>query len=130
MSRVRLYFDEDAMQQALVVALRARNVDVVTASECGMVARSDGDHLEYASREGRVLYSFNIKDYRVLHEQRIADGLEHSGIMLSFQQRYSVGEQLKLLLKFLGEMPAAEMRSRLEYLSNWAVNPSPDTQLS
>jgi hypothetical protein len=28
MSRIRLYFDEDAMQHALVVALRARRVDV------------------------------------------------------------------------------------------------------
>jgi hypothetical protein len=46
MSRIRLYFDEDAMQNALVVALRARHIDVLTASDCGMVGRSepqDGD---------------------------------------------------------------------------------------
>jgi hypothetical protein len=36
MSRIRLYFDEDAMQRALVVALRARRIDVLTASDSGM----------------------------------------------------------------------------------------------
>jgi hypothetical protein len=40
MSRIRLYFDEDAMQQALFVALRARRIDVLTASECGMIGKS------------------------------------------------------------------------------------------
>jgi 3-polyprenyl-4-hydroxybenzoate decarboxylase len=37
MSRIQLHFDEDAMQRALVVALRARRVDVLTASECPFV---------------------------------------------------------------------------------------------
>ncbi len=61
MSRIRLYFDEDAMQQALVVALRARRIDVLTAMDCAMAGRSDEDHLLRAVNEGRVLYSFNIK---------------------------------------------------------------------
>ena len=92
MSRIRLYFDEDAMQHALVVALRARRVDVLTASDCEMVSRSDEDHLRHASDDARVLYSFNIRDYSLLHEQWIASGREHSGIVLASQQRYSIGE--------------------------------------
>jgi hypothetical protein len=64
MSRIRLYFDEDAMQHALVVALRARRVDVLTASRCGMVNRSDEEHLRRANSDGRVLHSFNIRDGR------------------------------------------------------------------
>jgi hypothetical protein len=55
MSRIRLYFDEDAMQHALVVALRARRVDVLTASSCGMVNRNDEEHLRHANSDGRVL---------------------------------------------------------------------------
>jgi len=61
MSRIRLYFDEDAMQQALVVALRARRVEVLIASDCGMVNRSDEEHLRRASSDERVLYSFNMR---------------------------------------------------------------------
>jgi len=37
------------MQTALVIALRARRVDVLTASDCAMVGRSDEDHLRYAT---------------------------------------------------------------------------------
>jgi len=84
-----------------------------------MAGKSDEEHLRHASGEGRVLYSFNIKDYSLLHHQWIGSGKEHSGIILAFQQRYSVGEQLRRLLHLLNAKSAVQMRSRLEYLSNW-----------
>jgi len=119
MSRVRLYFDEDSMQHALVLALRARRVDVLTALECGMVGKSDEEHLRHASGEGRALYSFNIRDYGLLQEQWITTGQVHSGIILGCQQRYSIGEQLRRLLHLLNQRSAEEMLVRLEYLSGW-----------
>jgi uncharacterized protein DUF5615 len=119
MSQIRLYFDEDAMQSALLAALRARRVDVLTASDRGMLSRSDEEHLSHASSDGRVLYSFNIRDYSLLHEQWIAGGRNRSGIILAFQQRYSVGEQMRRLLRLLNQKAAMEMRSQLEYLSKW-----------
>src|SRR5207237_7436698 len=42
---IRLYFDEDSMQHALVNALRARGIDVLTALEAHRIERSDEDHL-------------------------------------------------------------------------------------
>lgn len=119
MSRIRLYFDEDAMQHGLVTALRARRVDVLTALECGMVNKCDEDHLRHAGGVGRVLYSFNIKDYSSIHQQWIASEQAHSGMILAPQQRYSVGEQLRRLLQLLNRKSAVEMQSRLEYLSAW-----------
>ena len=107
------------MQNALVIALRARRVDVLTASDCGMVGRSDEEHLRYATGDDRVLYSFNIKDYSLVHEQWIATGHEHAGMILASQQRYAIGEQLRRLLHLVNGRSATEMRSRLEYLSNW-----------
>ena len=47
---IRLYIDEDSMQSALVRALQARGVDVLTALEAGMIERSDEEHLEYATK--------------------------------------------------------------------------------
>jgi hypothetical protein len=38
---IRLYFDEDSMQHALVNALRARGIDVLTALEAQRIERSD-----------------------------------------------------------------------------------------
>jgi hypothetical protein len=46
---IRLYFDEDAMWQALVTALRARCIDVQTALEAAMIERADEDHLAFAT---------------------------------------------------------------------------------
>src|SRR5882724_6465121 len=69
MSRIRLYLDEDTMQQGLLAALRSRRVDVVTALECGMVRHDDEEHLQYASGDGRALYSFNIGDYALIHRK-------------------------------------------------------------
>lgn len=37
------------MRSALVRALRARGVDVLTALDAGMIERSDEEHLEYAT---------------------------------------------------------------------------------
>lgn len=121
MSRLRLYVDEDAMRHALVVALRARRrVDVVTALERGMMGRSDEDHLRQASAEARLLYSFNVKDFAILHEQWIKGGQQHSGIVLASQQRFSVGDQLRRLLRLMNGRTAEGIRDRLEFLSNWA----------
>jgi len=68
----RLYLDEDSMDQALVRALRARGVDVMTAHEAGMIERSDRDHLQFATAEGRVLCTFNVGDFYELHSAYLA----------------------------------------------------------
>ena len=107
------------MQQGLVIALRARRIDIVTAAEAGMLNKSDQDHLQWAAADGRVLYSFNIADYYALHFLWIAAGRMHAGIVLAPQQRYSVGEQLRRLLAILNKRTAVEMQSRIEYLSAW-----------
>jgi hypothetical protein len=94
MSQIRLYLDEDSMRKALVFALRARNVDVLTALEAEMINRPDEDHLAAAAASERVLYSFNVADYCSLHEAWISPERTHAGIIVATQQRYPVGEEL------------------------------------
>ena len=60
--RIRLYFDEDAMDSDLVRALRVRGVEVITAYDVGLIALPDEKHLSWAAENGRVLYSFNVSD--------------------------------------------------------------------
>lgn len=115
----RLYIDEDAMDSDLVEALRARGVDVITAHQAGMIERRDEDHLEYAAREGRVLYSFNIRHFSRLHADRQSRGESHAGIIVALQQRYTVGEQMRRLLRLLAARSAEEMKNRIEFLSAW-----------
>jgi hypothetical protein len=116
---IRFYVDEDAMDKDLVRALRARGVDVLTALEVGCIERRDVEHLEYAVTQGRVLYGFNVGDYYHLHTDFLRQGRSHTGIVLARQQQYSVGEQMRRLLKLMAVLSADEMKNRVEFLSAW-----------
>jgi uncharacterized protein with PIN domain len=116
---LRLYIDEDSGDRDLVQALRARGADVVTAQEVGMVERSDEEHLQYATSRDRVLYTFNRGDYLRLHAQYLTEGKGHAGILLARQQHYSVGEQMRRVLKVMALRSAADMRNCVEFLSAW-----------
>jgi hypothetical protein len=50
---IRLYLDEDAQRTSLVRALRARRIDVLTASEAGKIGISDADQLAFAASQVR-----------------------------------------------------------------------------
>ena len=107
------------MDRALVRALRARGVDVTTALDEGMIERSDAEHLDYATAQGRVLYTFNVGDFYHLHTSYLAQGKSHAGIILVRQQSYSVGEQMRRLLKLMAAKSAEEMRDSVEFLHAW-----------
>ena len=117
--RIGLYCDEDSMDRALVRALRARGVDVVTALEVGLIEKSDAEHLEFATAQGRALYSFNVADFYRLHTLYLKQGDHHAGMVLSRQQEYSVGDQMRRLLRIIAEVPPAGMRDRVIFLSAW-----------
>lgn len=117
MSQIRLYFDEDIMEKALVLALRSRDVDVLTVGEAGRVGESDEAQLIWATEQGRVLYSSNIGDFCQLHTDFIAEGRTHAGILLVSQQRYSVGEKLRGILRLISAKSAEEMVNQLDFLT-------------
>lgn len=119
MARPRLYIDEDSMSHALVRALRARGIDVVTALDEDMVERSDADHLAYATSLGRVMFTYNVGDFLRLHDEVLAAGEHHSGLMLAAQQRYTVGELMRRIVRLFGAVSAADMVDRVEFLNRW-----------
>ena len=120
MSEVRLYLDEDAMRRALVFGLRARNVDVLTAAEANMINRRDEDHLVMASDSQRALFTFNVGDYCALHQHWMSLQRPHAGIIVAPQQHYTVGEELRRLMRLISCRTAEQMRNRLEFISSWA----------
>jgi hypothetical protein len=116
---IRLYFDEDTLRHSLVKALRSRGVDVITALDANMIERPDAEHLAYASGQGRVLCSSNTGDFYRLHSELLALGKSHAGIILIPQQRYSVGDQMRRILKLIALRSAADMQDHIEFLSAW-----------
>lgn len=107
------------MRNGLAGALRAHEVDVMTVAEARMLGQTDEAQLLWAASQQRVLYSFNGRDFGALHRRWISSGQQHYGIVLAPQQRYSIGDQLRRLLRLLHTRTADDMRNRLEYLSAW-----------
>ena len=119
---IRLYVDEDSCDADLMSALRLRGVDVVGPAESGMRGQSDDEQLKWAGEHRRVLYSSNRRDSYKIHSEVIRKGESHAGIILGQQQRYSVGEQMRRLLRLVNTVSAEEMRNRVEFLSAWGAD--------
>jgi len=118
-SQIRLYLDEDAQRQALVQALRNAGVDVVSTLEANNSARVDEEQLIWAIEQERVIYSFNVGDFCRLHTIYMERGMEHTGIILAERQSYSIGDQLRGLLKLMETKSAEEMRDELVFLGTY-----------
>lgn len=122
MSLIRLFIDEDSMDQRFVSALRARGVDVITVGEMGTTSFTDEDQLILATEQQRVLYTFNVGDFCQLHNIYMAESRTHTGIVISSQD-YSVGEQMRRVLKLIAVKTAEEMVNQLVFLSAYTGEP-------
>ncbi|MDZ8188666.1 MAG: DUF5615 family PIN-like protein [Nostoc sp. ChiSLP02] len=118
MSVIRLYLDEDAMDADLLDALRLCDVDVITVAQVGMLSRSDAEQLQWAFVNNRVIYSFNIRDFYRLHTIFVERGESHAGIIL-WQQNYTIGEQMRRLLRLIAAKSAEDMQNQVEFLNAW-----------
>src|SRR5438132_191000 len=54
-----------------------------------------------------------------LHAEYLTRGQSHAGIIVVAQQQYSVGEQLRRLLRLMAAHSDESMRDRVEFLSAW-----------
>ncbi len=118
MTVLRFYLDEDATANSLLRALRNRGMDVTSTIEKGLLAQTDEKQLEWAFRHQRVIYSFNTRDFYRLHSEWVGGGRPHSGIVLG-RQEYSIGDQVRGLLKLAAAKSAEDMESSVEFLGTW-----------
>jgi hypothetical protein len=118
-NQISLYIDEDAMNSRLVTALRSRGVAVLTVLDVGHAERTDEEQLAFASEREYVLYTYNVSDYFSLHQQWISAGRRHTGIILAPQRRFSVGEQLRRILRLRANRTMETMRNQVEFLGHW-----------
>ena len=117
--QIRLYLDEDSMSKALAHNLRLRGIDVTTVAEEGRQGLSDLEQLEFATSEGRVICTGNVGDFLQLHTEFLSSGKPHAGIIIIPRQGYSVGEQIRRLLRLIKSKSAESMRNNIEFLGNW-----------
>jgi len=82
MSQICLYLDEDTLRKVFVQALRDNDVDVLTVSDANNLGRIDEEQLIWATEQGRVIYTFNSRDFCRLHGSLIAVGRIMQALLL------------------------------------------------
>jgi hypothetical protein len=114
---IRLYLDEDAQRTALVRALRARQVDVLTANQANNTGIPDSAQLAFAASVNRIVFTLNRGDFVKLHVEHLQKGQDHCGIIVSDQ--LEIGVIIRRLLRLMDGRTAGDMKNWLEFLSNW-----------
>jgi predicted nuclease of predicted toxin-antitoxin system len=111
--KIRLLIDED-VHSGLAHALRKRGYDAVHAQELDRKGRSDSAQLRCAIEQERCLFSFNVKDFVLLHKHHVRTGNAHWGIIVSKQLPFR--ETISRLLRLLQLTGKETMENRLEFL--------------
>ena len=87
--------------------------------DAGLTEKSGDEQLAFATERECVLYTFNVSDFYRLRTQWAGAGREHAGMILAPQQRSSVGEQLRRILRLRATTATDSMRNQIEFLGNW-----------
>jgi hypothetical protein len=109
--------DEDTGNRALARALRARGLDVLTAQEADRMGVADQEQLAFAALSGRVICTFNVRDFVALHSEYMLNTEGHCGVIVSDQA--DIGTLIRRILKLAATLSGDDMQNRLEYLSSW-----------
>jgi Domain of unknown function (DUF5615) len=81
----KFYLDEN-VNVILAARLRADGFDVLTTVEAGRLGSDDDDQLLFATREGRVLVTHNLRDFRRIAIEWARAGRAHAGLMYSSEE--------------------------------------------
>lgn len=117
---LRLYHDEDALQQAAVSAFRQAGFDCLTTVEAGNRGKQDEEQLMFAASVGRVLFTSNTGDFSALHKSWMNAGLRHNGIVILTDQRTHIGVQLRAMQSLSRTLSDEDLVNRIEFLLNWS----------
>jgi predicted nuclease of predicted toxin-antitoxin system len=83
--KIELFLDED-VHSGLAHALRRRGYDAIHTQELDRKGRTDSDQLLFATQRERCLFTFNVKDFVILHNQHAKIQQEHWGLL--FQNNF------------------------------------------
>jgi predicted nuclease of predicted toxin-antitoxin system len=99
---LRFLLDEDLSQQ-VAIGLRARGIDAVSVHEIGRDNQriSDEIQLAFAVEQGRVMVTYNRRDFQLLDARWREEGRTHAGILWGLQSvipRHAIGELIRALV--------------------------------
>ncbi|WKZ46905.1 MAG: DUF5615 family PIN-like protein [Anaerolineales bacterium] len=116
MARPRLHLDADASIKAVYNALRERGHDVThTPNDWILFDADDRAQLLGATAQGRVLFTFNIRDFQALAKQFP----NHHGILLAAQSRWTINELIEALDRALTQTEDADWLGAVRWLNDF-----------
>jgi len=113
LEKISLLLDED-VHLLLSSALRKRGFDVTHTQELDRKGKTDAEQLAYAVKNEKCIFSFNVKDYVLLHNEYVDLDKDHWGIIVSKQ--LPVGGTLRRLLKLFQENSKESLKNKFEFL--------------
>jgi len=113
MLKIKLLIDED-VHLGLASALRKRGYNATHVQELARNGLSDHSQIQYAVQQESSLFTFNVKDFVLLHNDYVLHEREHFGIIVAPQ--LPIGEVLRRLLALLQENSQISMKNILKFL--------------
>ena len=107
---IRFHLDE-SVSIVVARALHERSIDATTPAEAGLLSATDEEHLSFALNQGRTVITHDV-DYLRLH----AAGEGHAGIVYCHQQKYRLGELIRMILLVHDCLTAEQLRGKVEFL--------------
>lgn len=111
MSEIITFHLDENVNGAIAEGLRRRSIDVTTAADAGLIGAIDSEHVAFALRQDRVIFTHDA-DFLMLHQQ----GVEHAGIVYSRPGRRSIGEIVRTLIRIWESQTPSSMYRHLEFI--------------
>lgn len=116
MPKPRLHLDADTPIRQLQRALIERGHDVTRTPNDWIAADADDEmQLLGATAQGRVIFTFNARDYIALAERHP----QHGGIALAAQRQWTVSTLIAALDRMLTETTAEAWVGQVKWLAHW-----------
>ncbi len=106
---IRFLLDEN-VPNAIARGLKNRGVEVLTASEAGLLSADDEVIAEFALEEGHVVFSQDADFLRI-----DSKGTDHAGIVYAKQGTRSIGEIIHFLELMSQCLVPEDMSGQVEY---------------
>ncbi|MBI3303481.1 MAG: DUF5615 family PIN-like protein [Deltaproteobacteria bacterium] len=105
------------MHLYFVAALRRHGYEAHSTQEFGNQRLGDEEQLTFAANRNWTLLSYNIGDFSDLHQNWIAQGKEHAGILLASQ--FNPARTFRRLLSLLFLAAPSDLHNRILFLGSW-----------
>jgi predicted nuclease of predicted toxin-antitoxin system len=106
---LRFHLDE-SVNPAIAEGLRLRGIDCTTSREAGLLGASDPEQLAFATSQQRTLVTTD-DDFLALASRH-----PHAGILYWHQERRSIGEVIRRIVRLWEQSTSEAIRNQVMFL--------------